>query len=84
MWRMWREENLQKIILTGFFFVLLGFMGLWFINDSMACVVNFGVNSSCGVGNGFWWLSPVQAFHIGLWLVMFALAFLFTLVVVVA
>jgi len=76
--------NQKEIILTGFFLTIVGFMGLWIINDAMTCVVNFGVNSSCGVGNGFWWLSPIQAFHIGLWLVMLVLVFLFTAIVILS
>jgi len=74
----------KECILTGFFFVFVGLMGLWIINDAMSCAVNFGANSSCGVGNGFWWLSPIQAFHIGLWSVLFALVFLFTIIVILS
>jgi len=74
----------KEYILTGFFFVFVGLMGLWIINDAMSCAVNFGANSSCGVGNGFWWLSPIQAFHIGLWSVLFALVFLFTIIVILS
>jgi len=74
----------KECILTGFFLAFIGFMGLWIINDAMACVVNFGANSSCGVGNGFWYYTPTQAFHIGLWSVMFALVFLFTIIVILS
>ena len=73
--------NAKEYILTGFVLFFFGLMGLWVINDSMACVANFGVNSGCGIGNGFWWLTPIQAFHLGLYLTIFSLV-LFSFLVI--
>ena len=46
------------------------FLGIWLMNDAFSATFLYYQDGI--VGNGFYWMSPVQAFHVGLWLSIMA------------
>lgn len=65
-------------LLFLFIVIFMGIVGAWMINDVVSGLMsaNNYYESVCGdridleVGNGFYSMNEVQAFHVGLWFVM--------------
>ena len=72
----------NTLVVTVTLFTLI-LAGLWQVNDAFAVVANFGVDGGI-VGNGFLWRTPIQAFHIGLWITVFSAFSLVLLMIHVA
>lgn len=58
-----KKQTACVIILTCFLFSLTG---LWAIDVSVGCML---MGKTCEMTNGYWVRTPVQHYHIGLWLV---------------